>query len=120
MHKQWPRIDFPTYVLHILPNMKPMSFHVFWSLQMSDLNSYSEKSIMSVLHWSLSMCTAVYILVAVCAYALFGSDTQEDILRNFHPGGLDHLVGERGEMPGPFSICTRKVVVSHGIFCLLP
>ncbi|CAD7699967.1 unnamed protein product [Ostreobium quekettii] len=72
------------YVAHM--NVPPL---------MEELRAYSRDRMILATRLTFTASTALYILVPVGAYAVFGEETETDILLNFTPGYLTKIVGAR-------------------------
>jgi hypothetical protein len=54
-----------------------------------------------VIRRALAICTAVFTLVAIGGYTLFGSGTKDNVLNNLTPEGVAPLVGR----PAATALC---------------
>ncbi|GAB4822493.1 hypothetical protein N2152v2_009539 [Parachlorella kessleri] len=77
------------------------------------LARFTNRRMMMVVRRALTLCSTLFTLVAAGGYMLFGSDTQENILNNFVPGTLAHLVG-----PVPANILSFAIRLGYCI-CLM-
>lgn len=60
---------------------------------MAELRQYTRQRMVLSTRLCFVICTSLYLIISLGAYAVFGRETQPDILLNFTPGYLKELVG---------------------------
>eukprot|EP01024_Parvocaulis_polyphysoides_P007103 TRINITY_DN1213_c1_g1_i1.p1 TRINITY_DN1213_c1_g1~~TRINITY_DN1213_c1_g1_i1.p1 ORF type:complete len:485 (-),score=24.25 TRINITY_DN1213_c1_g1_i1:385-1809(-) len=63
---------------------------------MEELKDYSTKRMAAVIDLSITITAVVYFLVSVGGFAVFGVDTQGDVLKNFSDEYLPPIIGQVG------------------------